>query len=326
MKRGIELNLSNNCNLNCDYCYVKHNESEMLSIHDINSILKIVRDNTNVFTNHCTFFGGEPSLHHNMINYVMDENKDFTYSIVSNGYRLFHKGDIDFYRKFNHVTITLEGTELAYKELRGEHNLNDKLSRILDLKRYVDNISINMSVNGLLLQNMNEFIINVKLLLDHNIDVVFYSIKGDNKFNDISQYIQFLDRLKELSYYIFKMILRLTNDYNQNIKGEYLCTFGDKISIHPSGQVITCNSSDECLGNYSDLNSYIKITDEVEKNKKIYWIGCNNCDVDVSICGVSCPTYINQCYKNNKLGELNHVCDFERVKEFYRRKEMNNGD
>lgn len=65
---GISLDVTNNCNLNCDYCYKGQKEEERLSweigIKAINFLIQHSQDQKKL---RVTFFGGEPLLEFNLI-------------------------------------------------------------------------------------------------------------------------------------------------------------------------------------------------------------------------------------------------------------------
>ena len=324
-KFGLKIDITNQCNLNCEYCYVDKGDKHIVSITQINAALNAIRNLDSMFTKRCTFFGGEPSLAHNLIKYIIDNNSDFSFNIISNGYRLFHKDDIDFYKLFNSVTITLEGTELSYNKLRGEHSLTDKIQQVIKMKKTGIKVNVNMSLNGLLLSDMDEFIENVHELVKNNIYVLLYSIKGDNHFRETDEYVRFLSYLRLNAFDIYRNIIKL-NDNVSDIDTNFLCSFDNCVTLSSYGKIITCTMENEVLGEVNDLNSYAGIIKKIPQLHKSLWVGCSNCEVPIGFCGVSCPAYISECYKSNKLDELNHVCEFERIKEFFRRKELDNGD
>lgn len=320
-KFGLKIDITNQCNLKCQYCYVDKHDMKLVNVSQINTALHMIRENSLLFDKTCTFFGGEPSLAHNLINVVMNDNKDFAFNIISNGYRLFYHNDYNFYKRFNHVTITLEGTERSYNELRGESDLDDRIQQIISLKNSGCKVDVNMSLNGLLLDDLEEFIHNVEQLVTNKICVLLYCIKGDNKFKNTQRYIDFLNKLKVYSHDIYSHILGLNHDISL-VDTEYLCTFDSCVTVSSDGKVIGCTMGNQLLGDVSDVNSYKNIFKLVPDHHKSLWKGCSNCEVPVGMCQVSCPAYIRNCYDNNKLNELNHVCEFEKIKEFYRRKEL----
>lgn len=320
----VKVDLTNVCNLRCPYCYIHKDKPSYLTLEQVNTALNCIRQLPHIYDKHCLFFGGEPSLAHNLINEICKENNDFTFSIISNGYMVFYQNDQLFYKKFLNTTISIEGTEKAYRELRTEHSLHDRLKMIANMKKMGINVMVNMSVNGILLDDFEEFLSNVKYLRDNGVYVGMFSIRGDNKFKNTDDYVRFLNLLKEKDTQTYREVLEIEN--YEVVDGDTLCSFDNTITITSNGRVSQCSASNETLGSIHDLDSYVKIFTAIPKHHKSLWKGCSNCVVPVGMCQVSCPEYIRECYKNDKIDELEHVCEFEIIKEFYRRKDTENGD
>lgn len=314
-KTTARIDVTNMCNLNCKYCYVHKEESKYLKIDTINDFLSKIRNADEIYTKYVQFFGGEPSLAHNIINEVIKQNSDFNYGIVSNGYRLFYCDDISFYKQFNNITFSLSGTERCYRELRGESGLIDRVNRIIELSESElcnINIAINISINGMLSEDIGEFIDICNTIMNSRVTLHFYSLKGENYFTDINHMIDLLSQLPEN---ILSEILCL-KDY-ERCNSKRLCSFGNQITLNVNGNVSACGMYKE-FGPSSDFNNYSMLNDEISNNYYELWTGCKDCNVPVGVCAVSCPYFITEQYKNGDFSQLNKCCDFERVKQMMR--------
>ena len=123
--RFITLTLTNNCNLNCSYCY-EHNKSNLvMSFQTAKSIIDNELSNPIEGRFHISLFGGEPFIEFNLIKKIVaylratyDKSK-FYISITTNG-TLIH-GDIQQWASNNKDIVTLA---LSIDGTRSMHNKN----------------------------------------------------------------------------------------------------------------------------------------------------------------------------------------------------------
>lgn len=129
---SLSVNPTLNCNMDCWYCYEKHDgdlnmkESIMENIKKFISI-KISDEQLNRF--HLGFFGGEPLLNFNrvakqLIDFATEQaisyNKVLTLSFVTNGYLLSNE-ILNYLHNLGHLTtfqITLDGNEDIHNHVR----------------------------------------------------------------------------------------------------------------------------------------------------------------------------------------------------------------
>lgn len=318
-KLKLVLNVTNVCNLNCKYCYVDKCSQSVMSYPVAQQAISSVREMNDLFEREVTFFGGEPSLVHNLINKLRDENKDMAFSIISNGYRLFEENDAPFYSRFDQCTITIEGTEKSYNVLRTNHHLDEHVAKLIDLKLANSslNLVVNISLNGLLLDDVDEFLTNMDRLVNSNIKVHMYMIKGCNYFKSPEDVYTLLNILEEHNIEFLNEFLNIRHYHETDTP--FLCTYDNSIMCLSNGDLVPCSWDGRVTGNVYDKTTYANILGLYRENHRSLWQGCANCDVPVGMCQVSCPAWIRECVNNRNFEDLNHVCDCERVIEFKRR-------
>lgn len=322
-KMKIVLNTTNMCNLKCKYCYVDKSNHSILSYSVAQNIINNIREMSDLFERKCTFFGGEPSLAKDLIVKIIENNSDFEFSIISNGYQLFKRDSYDFYKMFSHITITIEGTEVAYRELRGASGLNNDINKLIELKRdFNSTIIANISLNGMLLNDVDEFINNISKLRNADIKVHLYSIKGENYFTSPEHVYDLLSRLESYDEDFLSRDFLKSHELNL-VDTEFLCTYDDSVTFDVDGNIITCNWNKASIGTSFDKNTYTNILKLYRNNHKSLYEGCDTCDVPVGYCMISCPEFIKDCIERGELEKLNHCCSCERTIHF-KRLEMKN--
>lgn len=85
----IRLNLGSGCNMNCPYCYEKNriNSSKIIEDSVLDTVIDYCKKNKDEDIT-IIFFGGEPTLYPNKIEYILNNlksNKNVKYSIFTNG-------------------------------------------------------------------------------------------------------------------------------------------------------------------------------------------------------------------------------------------------
>lgn len=309
--------LNNACNKKCKYCYEKNNGEYILTKSNIDSIMKRL-SKLNQLEKDIEFFGGEPTLSLDIIKYTIEKYPEYSYRVITNGYFLeLEEFEYECLSKLLSVTLSLEGTEKAFNELRNGNNLKYILDKIIKLNNKWHNISVNLSINGLLNNNIDEFIKNYELLTSSNIGVHFYSLKSENFFNE-KDFLYFLMYIKDKNKKLYNEII--LNDNNKS-DTEFLCSLNDRIVINSKMEIAECawinkKISDLSCSNEEILYSFAK---SVSKNHKSLFNGCSKCEVEIGKCSISCRAFIEDCLKNNKMELLDRLCNQEKIKEYLRR-------
>lgn len=76
--------LSHYCPLNCSYCYINdRNDTETITVETVGKALELYQD-----APHVVFFGGEPLVHIELIDKIMEAYPQCHFQVVSSGYNL----------------------------------------------------------------------------------------------------------------------------------------------------------------------------------------------------------------------------------------------
>jgi len=111
----VKLILSNNCNLNCKYCFVNTLDKQEMNKDIIVNILDFIK--TNISANHINFdlFGGEPLLYLDLVLFcsfeIKKRFKNYSISITSNGIFLDQNILSKLYDNNIHLAISIDGPE-----------------------------------------------------------------------------------------------------------------------------------------------------------------------------------------------------------------------
>lgn len=302
--KTLEIIVNNKCDKQCKYCYENNNGDCTISYEMIQNTIDLI-SKKNIWNKSILFFGGEPTISLPVIKMVVDKNPNIAYKIITNGYFLnLKKEDYSFMKNFGNVNISLEGTERAFNEIRNGKNLRDKIDEIIKLKW--KNIIINISINGFLYNNEEEFINNIKYILDNGLQVHLYQLKSDFYF-ELEDYINFLKKIKKLDENIFNLII-LNNGINDDM--EYLCTFDENIVLNCDGNLVKCARDLDIIDKEDILLSLSKA---ISLNHRKNYEGCSNCEVELGKCQTSCPAFIKECIKTGNLDLLNKLCLREKI-------------
>lgn len=148
---ALKINLTNNCNLYCKYCYTsdRYRDTSVLDSNNIPHIINFVERNFNSQKVHITFFGGEPLLNVPTMESIcsafskLDTQKNISFGIITNGTNINEKV-IAIFKKFNFsVTVSIDGSKIINDQLRVYQNGNgsyDKIAESIDslLKAGID--------------------------------------------------------------------------------------------------------------------------------------------------------------------------------------------
>lgn len=149
MLKKVYIEITNSCNLKCDFCIQNNNDTRFIEEENFKLILKKIKGYTNYLYFHIL---GEPLLHPNIKKYIkLAKENNFMINITTNGYLIKRIKDINEIRQLN---ISLH----SYDEKYGiplEQYMND----IFDVVDNLENtyISYRIWINN----KYNEQIINI---------------------------------------------------------------------------------------------------------------------------------------------------------------------
>ena len=161
---SVAIWVTNNCNMNCRYCYEKKKvKKENLSDDKINTILMFIRNigiekDVNSFC--ITFHGGEPLIQYLWIKKFISsikkneyfDNKEVRYELTTNGL-LLNDEIIDYLNEhFDDVSVSIDGTKETHDSMRiyknGRGTYDDVITNVKKFLDKNDGINARMTVNS----------------------------------------------------------------------------------------------------------------------------------------------------------------------------------
>ena len=239
--KKIYIEITNGCNLNCDFCIKNSRKSKFISIDEFNLLLNKIKDYTNYLYFHVL---GEPLLHPKINDLINIASKDFKINITTNGY-LIEK--IKNNKNIRQLNISL-------------HSFDNKYN--ISLKKYLDNI-FNTVDN--LIKNNTYISLRLWVKNKYNKEIINYI---NNRYNtDISYDVENYTINNNLFINHFHEFI--WPDLNNNTYDENGTCYGliDHIGILVDGTIIPC-----CLDSRGDINLgniYINDLDEILKSDRI---------------------------------------------------------
>lgn len=223
--KKIYLEITNLCNLSCDFC-IKNTRPK--KIMDINSF-KIVLDKLNGYTEYLYFhILGEPLIHPNINELILlAVNKNYKVNITTNGYLI---SNIINNKNIRQINISLHSFDLKYKKSLEEY-LND-------IYNYIDKNKENTYIS-LRLWTKNEY---SKLIIENLSKKFNISVDNIKKNSNIT-----LEKNVYLNFSNEFIWPDLNNDYYSK-KGKCYA-LKDHIGILSDGTIIPC-----CLDSKGIIN------------------------------------------------------------------------
>ena len=141
----LVLVLTNDCNLNCSYCYADGGyygfKPEYMSHQVIDQLFRFLSENE-ISVKNLMLFGGEPLLAMEQINDVMDSIQKYKvginqYLMVTN-FTILTDEEIDFLINKNvHITVSLDGNKIINDQLR-KYKFNKNKSTFDEVKKNIN--------------------------------------------------------------------------------------------------------------------------------------------------------------------------------------------
>ena len=221
--KKIYVEITNRCNLSCDFCIKNQRPLKNISLEEFNIVLNKVKPYTNYLYFHLL---GEPLLHPNINELIDVASKDFNINITTNVYLI---DKISNNSNIRQVNISIHSFNDKYK-ISLENYLNNIFSSIDRLIKNKTYISLRLWVKTKYHDKIIN-LINQKYNCNINLD------KGSYKIND---YL-FIDTFREFIW----------PDLNNNYYNECGKCYGliDHIGILVDGTIVPC-----CLDTLGTIN------------------------------------------------------------------------
>lgn len=167
---GYTIAVTTDCNAKCSYCYEKGTDIIYMDRQCADGIISFIKKNYNGNSIRITWFGGEPLLNTEIINYICrrlsEENIEFISSIISNGFLFNNEIIIEAKNKWNleHAQISLDGTETKYNKIKNYkvvthiNPFEKVIKNIIELLENKISVSIRLNISRHNVENIKELV------------------------------------------------------------------------------------------------------------------------------------------------------------------------
>lgn len=238
--KKVYVEITNGCNLNCDFCIGNKRKVKFMSFSEFKLVLSKIKPYTNYLYFHVL---GEPLLHPDFVKFIkFAHDSGFYINITTNGYLIDKLKGLDFIRQIN---ISIHSFNSRYGV-----SFSDYINNIFDV---IDNMS-NTYISLRLWVGKNKN--NLNVILDHyGISSIPDSFDGFKVSNKV---------------YLSKFHEFIWPDYNNSYYSDKGSCYGliDHIGILSDGTIVPCcldSNGSICLGNiFNDSLSDILSSDRVK--------------------------------------------------------------
>jgi radical SAM protein with 4Fe4S-binding SPASM domain len=295
--KKIQLNLTNNCNLRCNHCFLSagkevKNELEMKKLIPFLDEIFCLTGKTDVVVS-----GGEPLVYDNIfavLKYL--KQKGHTVILFSNG-TLIDKKNISLLKEYvDEIQLSMEGiSKNCYESIRGKNNYC-KLLEAINLIR-LNNIQLTLAITALdeVLEDIENYLLNFIERL--NINTINVRINGEIEKEGNAIYLNesnfHLNYEKETK---LKKILKILSEKNYCVETTHIrnihfsnCGIGTNIVINYDGKIYPCSYFKKDFFDMNDTPSRIvsefdKLNELTSVDRIVY---CKNCEL-LYICNGGC--------------------------------------
>lgn len=270
--KKIYIEITNNCNLNCDFCIKNNRKKKFMTINEYSFVLNEIKDYTNYVYLHLM---GE-SLLHPYINEIINITSKFNIkvNITTNGYLINRVKNNQNIRQLN---ISLQSFDLKY-----DLSLKDYFNNIFETIDTFENTIINyrLWVN-------TKYYNDIIAILENKYNKKIAPNKRGNFTLDNNIFISFRDEFEWPK-------IDLKGKGFQNIKKGSCRALKDHIGILSNLDVVACcldSNGDICFGNLNET-SFSKIL-----NSKRFILMKKNLDNNIKtekLC-INCKFYDQKC-------------------------------
>lgn len=315
MLSSVHLSLSDNCNLNCTYCYAKARQEKGFPKLSYLEYIQIVDDIININPNVVfTLTGGEPLLNKDcfkIAEYI--KSKQARVFLLSNG-TLFNDNNIEqIARLFDLVTLSIDGPNEKVHSLTRGNNYSKVIEAIQLLEKHKIDYTLSMTVTKYNISFIEEMANKFGNRLNF---APYFPVLNETSDLAISG-LEYFHALKSstgvrpLSY----CESALENAQNNRC---HKCAIGDgEFSISATGDVYPCqllhtdiflcgNTHEQSI---TDIYFNSKIINECSRLEVDAIEGCKDCPIKY-ICGGSCRA--RSFYGCGDIKSSSEFCEYER--------------
>lgn len=358
----IILRMTNNCNLNCTYCYDKQNDRNMSKnyIDNIDNIVKYIKvlNKYKNITQKIILHGGEPltiplSAYYFFLEKLKLEIPNCKLSIQTNGTLITEK-HIELFLKYNMtVGISLDGCNEEQNSCRIYKNGKDTFNRVMEsihlLQKNNVKFGVIITLSKKILGHENELYEFIKInRLQCSVRPAFPVRNSDNKlilsskeyldffknffdiwYEDKSEKVK-LNQIIDVAEELFKV---LEPKYRVNSCSDCKNCFENFICLDEEGNLYSCNRNygiqEFFYGNINEvsLNDVYNKIDYLknERMKSLNNSKCKKCAI-FEYCYGGCPSCAYNIH-NTYLAPEDYFCYAKiEIRKYILRKLQNNGD
>lgn len=318
--RDVTLNITNNCNLKCSYCFEHNKNSQNMSFDMAEKIIDKCYNNylqhkdENKFPFSVSFFGGEPFLNFGLMEHIMKYSKDKGYNIefgVTTNMTILNDHMIDIIEEYElGLLVSIDGI----KKIHDRNRCNSYDIVCKNIKKLIDRhlgylIEARMTVMPSDVSNLLE---SIKSIVDMGIVNIAPVPVTDVHWSD-EHLLDLKNNLKMVWNWLFDIYNDNENKKNISIKfiEDYLekvltfeaikdqkkvCLAGGNLScsIGVDGEIMPCHQRHTVANNHKELIMGNIFTDEIKEinfnNMTINSVlDCNKC-IAKQVCQGGCPS------------------------------------
>ena len=331
--------VTQNCNLNCSYCFLHNNPNRNFSYPAMDySIAKAAIDKfcnyieeNNIEKPTIIFYGGEPLINKdviiNSVNYANSLRDDFVFSIITNG-TLLDDDMADFCHN-NAITVglSLDGPKELHNKnrkyyLSGKPSFDDCIKAKGLLEKHKCSYGLSMVLSKDIITHKKE--VFEWLFKNHNGEIFFNLLHFNKHDKGASDYIkeaskfmiEFYEECEKRDFPIREgRIERQIDSFR-----EQRFSFSDcgavgchQITVVPDGQICICHgdsvNSSHFLGNIKEIDlSFLSTNSSALSWSSLSTLSddeCLNCPY-IFICGRGCPHHAGNLFGSRDLKDKNY--------------------
>ena len=308
----VYINITNQCNLNCDYCFVKEYKSN--NYLDINKFLVFfekIKKYIDSNKKHIQFilYGGEPVINQEIFIAVLEKLaslKNSSIGIITNA-TLLNEKIIKLLAKYRvYVNISLDGPKSITDSHRKFNNIDGSvyeksIAVIEQLKNKINQsqLALSITITQEILDKQEEVLKWLEIL---GIKHCIYNIlkKTNNSIEYYEKLMKFMQKSYEEYNIIEGKIIKFLNDFSRSGINLTSCAAlgGNEITLDTDGRVYSCHG---CL----KKQFYLGRVEEDFLNKEKY------------LMYETIPIYTKKCFKCKAFGICGGKCYFEKEDYLY---------
>lgn len=343
----LELFLTENCNLRCEYCFVKEMRANSISLEIAKAAINFLvfysgqKKDLNI-----TFFGGEPLLEIekiiDLINYcdtieIESKSKKFNHAMTTNGTLLTE----DILKRIQGrllILLSIDGDEETHdkyrKNINGKGSFQSVISKLELIKKYQPWLGTRMTI---LPETVHKLFHNVKYLYKLGINQFILGVAPDSEWDEKALDIYEKELLRIGKYY-FEMKAK-----GENIRIEFFekkesdisgktemwgCRAGRQtISVNTKGDIYPCSKflgyeEYECpeirMGNIFEGITNINFRKKMTEMTSDSYLQCMSC-TEIDSCLGGCPA-VSYYENRNIYNPCSAECELTKVQNRVLRK------